>query len=284
MIHQGWKSQNQGRPAEPEPFRTLEAKLRPGKGPHWLDSMLGQGSRKALGQALGPFERAGRQALPSGQPMPVKRMEAVGAEPRQGRKRKGLIRMVLAGSAALWALAQFRPWESLGGLGPAREVKAREESREGHRPILEPSGKALALWHAEDGSWFEVNADAELRPVESKEAMKRLDLPRLAGARVLAEEKRGGRMLKLDLKEGLLEDLLPMEESLASEVESVWIEGDQVRLKTHNGTWAVLGDAEFSKRQARLSAVLSDLAARKKRASSVDMRFEGSAVVRLASR
>jgi cell division septal protein FtsQ len=55
-------------------------------------------------------------------------------------------------------------------------------------------------------------------------------------------------------------------------------------LRTHSGLLALLGSGDLKAKEAKLAAVLMDLEARKKHASQVDMRFENSAVVRLASR
>ena len=54
--------------------------------------------------------------------------------------------------------------------------------------------------------------------------------------------------------------------------------------RLHGGLSADLGEDAFKKKQQRLVAVLADMNARKKRAASVDLRFENTAVVRLASR
>ena len=66
--------------------------------------------------------------------------------------------------------------------------------------------------------------------------------------------------------------------------EGIWFEGSDVNLRTAEGAEARLGSEDFKSKEARLAAVLADLAARKQRPALVDLRFKDTAVVKLASR
>ena len=89
----------------------------------------------------------------------------------------------------------------------------------------------------------------------------------------------------LKAEEGLLEAVLPIDGAIASEVRALDLhDSANVGLLTHDGSRAELGREDLAAKQRRLALVLADLAAKKRRAERVDLRFEGSAVVRLASR
>lgn len=180
------------------------------------------------------------------------------------------------------------------------EEKAREEARaalaeklkdqkEAARiaalPVNAASGEALALWQDGSGRWWQVNAKAELRPCSGPGAKDSLGLPELRGVAAEAEEHAGGKRLSLKLPKGLLKDLLPLEPSVASEVRAIQLEDPaQPALLTHDGTRCLLDAADWERRQRRLGLVLADLAAKKRRASLIDLRYEDTAVVRPAGR
>ncbi|HXC62841.1 MAG TPA: hypothetical protein VNZ67_00720, partial [bacterium] len=51
-------------------------------------------------------------------------------------------------------------------------------------------------------------------------------------------------------------------------------------LLTHDGTRCLLGDAQWKEREQHLAMVLADLAARRRRAASIDLSYDDTAVVR----
>lgn len=59
---------------------------------------------------------------------------------------------------------------------------------------------------------------------------------------------------------------------------------DNPRLVTHDGVVAWMGKGAYQEKYLRLSAVLADLSLRGKNPRIIDMRFEGSAVVKLAKK
>ncbi len=281
MIEQGWRSQNALRVAEPsraEPSQVKRLNLSGARG-HWVDAMLGAGSRKVVEKA---FAGARAQGPAAGRPL---QMRAQGSE-EEGtplpRKRKGVIRLLAALAALGWVAAQTRPWEGIRFVKatvPAPEAPAAQPSPKA--TVADAGGKALALWQGRDGQWYGVNKKGGLTRMGREDALARLDLPHLSAAAVAGEEKGGKVELSLKMPEGMLEELLPLEESLATEVESLSVGEGGARLRTHSGILAELGLGGYKAKQARLAAVLSDLAARRKRAALVDMRYEGTAVVKL---
>lgn len=282
-MMQGWKSQNPPTRDLREPAVVLEARTSRSSGGHWMDAMLGAGSRKAVEQA---FIRARAAGPAADRPL---RVRTVGTE-EEGmplpRKRKGVIRLVLALGVLGWVLAQS-PWEGLALPGIVQTVKkAGPEAKPAPAPakVADAGGKALALWQSGTGQWHFVNKEGGLSRARLEDAQARLDLPRVSGPAVAGEEKRGKVVLRLRVPQGMLAELLPLDEELATEVESLSVSEAGARLRTHGGATVELGLGNYRAKQARLAAVLSDLAARKRAAALVDMRFEGSAVVKLASR
>jgi len=72
---------------------------------------------------------------------------------------------------------------------------------------------------------------------------------------------------------------------VASEVRAVDLSdpADPVLL-THEGVRCLLGGEAWPQREKRLALVLADLAARKRRAGLIDLRYDDTAVVRPAGR
>ena len=168
----------------------------------------------------------------------------------------------------------------------AERVKDQQESaRVAALPVDAAGGAALALWQDGTGRWWQVNAKAELRPCSGPGAKDSLGLPELRGVGAEAEEHAGGKRLSLKLPRGLLKDLLPLEPSVASEVRAIQLDDPtQPALLTHDGTRCLLDASDWERRQRRLGLVLADLAAKKRRASLIDLRYEDTAVVRPAGR
>lgn len=161
----------------------------------------------------------------------------------------------------------------------------KEMARVAALPVDAAGGAALALWQDGSGRWWQVNAKAELRPCSGPGAKDSLGLPELRGVAAEAEEHAGGKRLSLKLPKGLLKDLLPLEPSVASEVRAIQLDDPtQPALLTHDGTRCLLDASDWERRQRRLGLVLADLAAKKRRASVIDLRYEDTAVVRPAGR
>jgi hypothetical protein len=233
--------------------------------------------------------------------MQRQRLRAVGSGQERPSQPKGYLRMGLAG-IVLWVLGvNTRPWEALDFVfkpGPAKaarqkapkaepKAEARVEAKKaepGPLPLADAGGEPVALWLAEGGQWHSVNAEGGLSRISAIEAQAQLGLPRLAGAPAAYLEKGKHRILALGLDPAQLQELLPLRSDLAAELDYIELQGRKVRLRIHGGIAAELGEDGFRAKQDRLAAVLADLRAKKKRAVNVDLRFENSAVVRLASR
>jgi hypothetical protein len=170
----------------------------------------------------------------------------------------------------------------------AAQDKAKEAQEQLHLaalPVDPAGGAALALWQDAAGKWWQVNGKAELRPCGGPADKESLGLPELRGVCAQAAEHGQGKRLSLKLPEGLLRTLLPLEPSVASEVRALLLEDpSQPALLTHDGTRCLLDPSDWERRQRRLGLVLADLAAKKRRAALIDLRFEDTAVVRPAGR
>lgn len=166
-----------------------------------------------------------------------------------------------------------------------REAQQQEAAHLAALPVNAAGGEALALWQDGSGKWWQVNAKAELRPCSGPADKDSLGLPELRGVAADAEEHAGGKRLSLRLPHGLLKELLPLEPSVASEVRAILLDDPaQPALLTHDGTRCLLDATDWERRQRRLGLVLADLAAKKRRASLIDLRYEDTAVVRPAGR
>lgn len=301
MMYQGWKAQSEKRAEQIEPKRVT---LRWGGGREdasrvvkhgWLDSMLGAGSRKAVTQAFTKGEPRRSSRPPATLRMQALRSNDDVTQPAS-RRGKGLIRLMTLAILFSWVMAQTKPWKHLpsmaltskaGNLKSHAPVPMKEVLPQG--PVVDAKGKSLALWRGESSGWYLVNAAGQLRRATDMEAASRIDLPQLTGVKSKFVEtgssRPAARMLMLDTQPGLLAQLLPLSSEIAPEISWVILGlGGEVSLRTQSGAEIRLGTDDFKAKEARLSAVLADLAARHKRAASVDLRFKDSAVVRLASR
>jgi hypothetical protein len=167
----------------------------------------------------------------------------------------------------------------------AHKKDAQEAAHLATLPVDPAGGTALALWQDGSGRWWQVNGKAELRPSVGPAAKDSLGLPELRGVSAGAEEHGQGKRLTLRLPAGLLKELLPLEPSVASEVRALLLDDPaQPALLTHDGTRCLLDASDWQRRQRRLGLVLADLAAKKRRASLIDLRYEDTAVVRPAGR
>jgi hypothetical protein len=204
------------------------------------------------------------------------------------KRRKGVLRLVALVLAFSWVMVKTKPWQQLPKLESKKAVEPSPEAAP-LGPVVDAKGRAMALWRHENGLWYLVNAAGQLRKATDLEAAARIDLPQVAGVKAKAVQtgsaRNAARMLVLDLQPGLLSQLLPLSFEIAPEIGWVsFAAGGEVSLRTQGGATVLLGTDNFREKEARLSAVLADLAARHKRAAGVDLRFKDSAVVRLASR
>jgi len=299
-------------PARADAWRVAEARTRGGQDDApWMDRLLGRGATQTLGRAAGSAAASWQQrrARPDEAVQPAMRarhMQAVGAgDGPVPQGRKGLIRGVLLALALVWAVLLIRPWQRMGALKVdvsslftrAEAVDQAQQAAEKRRaeaavaqadaqrlaglPLVPGTGKPLALW--QDGSlrWYKVDASGDLAPAASPWARDCLGLPELRGLSARAEEHGGGRRLRLELPAGLL----PLDPAVSSEARALLLEDPaQPVLLTHDGTRCLLGPDHWEQRQQRLALVLADLAARKRRAGTIDLRYEDTAVVRPAGR
>ena len=175
--------------------------------------------------------------------------------------------------------------EALKQEAEAQEKEAQDQAHLAALPVDPAGGSALALWQDGSGKWWQVNAKAELRPCSGPADRDSLGLPELRGVAAEASEHGQGKRLSLKLPEGLLRALLPLQPSVASEVRALLLDDPaQPALLTHDGTRCLLDPSDWERRQRRLGLVLADLAAKKRRASVIDLRYEDTAVVRPAGR
>ena len=300
-------------PAGPGAWRVAEARAgaaRSEAAAPWLDRWMGRGASQTVGRAAGgvlaSWWRRGGEALPPApvarEAMSIRRMQAVGAgEGPVPHGRKGLIRGLALVLALGWTVLLIRPWQRVGALKvdvsalftradaaeqaqQAAEKRRQEDAlalaqtqRLAALPLLPGTGKPLALWQDGAGHWYKVDGDGVLAPVASPNTRDCLGLPELRGLAARSQEHGAGRQLLLDLPAGLL----PLDPAVRSEARAVLLEDPtQPVLLTYDGTRCLLGSHQWPQRQRRLAMVLADLAARKRRAASVDLRFEDTAVVR----
>lgn len=303
------------RPA-PQAWKRLEARTQAsGSSAPFLDRLLGSGTTQVLGKAVGQAlartakprqAEAGQARAPRELPMQPKRMQAVGAgEAALPRGRKGAIRVLLVLLCLSWILLTVKPWHASGPLkadlgslfsaddaaaeakraAEARREAAAESARLAALPVVPGSGKALGLWQDGAGRWYKVDGNGILAQGGGPADRDSLGLPELRGVAALSEEHRGARRLRLQVPAGALDDLLPLDSSVASEIRAVECgNAAEPVLITHDGVRCLLGGEAWPQRQKRLGLVLADLAARKRRVGLIDLRYEDTAVVRPAGR
>jgi len=299
-------------------FKTLRAQVQGGgtPGASWVDRLFGSGSEKTIGNAGGSlmqrFHSKRAVAAPAkkeARPVTVARMQVVGAGDSEiPHGRRGLGRALFLVLALAGVAAALRPWQKSGMVkadwsalfrlpasensgGPDKEsarVLAQEKSQQAEDsaklaalPLQAGTGRALGLWQDAGGRWWRVDAQGALAPCTDPSGEDNLGLPELHGVGAHAEAYRGGRRLILDLPPGRLGQLLPLQASVASEVRSVVLDDPaQPVLITLAAVRCLMGDGDWVGRQRHLALVLADLAARRRGASQVDLRFDGTAVVR----
>jgi hypothetical protein len=276
----------------------------------WFDAMLGDGSAKTVTGAVGNFRRPAVAQRKTLVPRDTLRMRAVGSEGAEPEtiKPKGYFRFGLLGLGVLVVCGRFKVLSSLESLklpafvtiqAPAADASASAQVTADPTPGLTPEptpvvqanlsfenagGNPVALWRSNSGQWYGVNSKAELSKMLESEASAKLNLPEIAGVPALAEGTSNSQVFRLQLDPEQLSELLPLREDLAGDVDMVIVKGRDFSLRTNGAGIADLGEDNFKRKQARLAAVLADLGARNKRASSVDLGFENTAVVRLAAR
>jgi hypothetical protein len=310
-MDQGWRSQRLERASEAPLMRRKEVRIRGSEGPSWFDGMLGEGSSKTLGEAARGFGRQRRQASESPKPRATKRIQATNAKPEgELAKPKGVLRLAALVLALAVAGYHFRPWKALSGfhwieLKAPKETQNQAENENlaeatpevtpeaiptaaaedlSKLPLGNAAGAALALWQSSSGQWYGVNAHGELSGLPTADAVAKLNLPQISGPKLLDEERNGQRVLRLDLDAGQLKELLPLSDELVAAVDRIVVDGRDFSLRLNSGALADLGEDGFQGKEVHLGSVLADLAARNKEAAAVDLRYDNSAVVRLASR
>jgi Cell division protein FtsQ len=297
-----------------------ELKAQPRSAAPFMDRFLGSGSVQTLQGVAGALFGSGRprkQRRPApvseGQALSRRearglseaRMQVVGGgESHLPQGRRGLGRAFLVVLALAGTMAALRPWQKAGILkadwsalfrlpdgegssGADQQALAagRQDAEDAAKlaalPFQAGTGTALGLWQDSAGRWWRVDGEGALAPCADPEAAENLGLPEIRGAAAHAEEYRGGRRLLLNLPPGRLAELLPLEASVASEVMAVDVQDPtQPVLLTLDGVRCLMGDQDWGERQEHLALVLADLAARRRRARQIDLRFEGTAVVR----
>jgi hypothetical protein len=272
---------------------------------------------KAAGQALAGWrsrqEEAPRAAAPREAWKP-QRMQAVGAgESPVPHGRKGMIRGLMLAGGLAWAVLALRPWQRAEGLrmdvsalfdrpgaaagAPAqaaggldakaaeaagdRSAAAADAQAAAHKlaalPVVAGTGQPLALWQDGSGRWYKVDSGGVLAPTAGAWGRDCLGLPELRGLAARSEAHGEGRRLKVDLPSGLL----PLDQAVASETRAVILSDPlQPVLLTHDGTRCLLGEGPWTEREQHLAMVLADLAARRRRAASIDLSYDDTAVVR----
>jgi len=183
--------------------------------------------------------------------------------------------------------ALFRVPDAAGASGADQQsaAAAKEAAEDAAKlealPFQAGTGTPLGLWRDSAGRWWRVDGDCALAPCAHPEAAENLGLPEIRGAAAFPEEYRGGRRLLLKLPPGRLAELLPLQADMASEVQAIDVQDPaQPVLLTLDGVRCLMGDTDWNGRQKHLALVLADLAVRRRRAVQVDLRFEGTAVVR----
>jgi hypothetical protein len=229
-------------------------------------------------------------------------MQAIGAgESHLPRGRKGLGRALLIAGGLAWAALALRPWQKAGALRadwsalfsvPAQETPDQKDARDAAQkakdaaalnalPLQAATGRPVGLWRDGAGRWWRVASDGALAPCDAPLAAENLGLPEIRGVAARAEAAGGGRRMVLDLPNGRLGELLPLDPDVGSEVSAVQLEDpSQPVLLTHDGVRCLMGDGDWEDRQRRLALVLADLAARRRRVGEIDLRYDSTAVVR----
>ena len=116
---------------------------------------------------------------------------------------------------------------------------------------------------------------------QKRDAAENLGLPEIRGLAAHSEAWRGSRRTVLDIAPDRLGALLPLDPAVSSEVRALSLENPaQPALLTHDGARCLLDAKDWNLAQKRLGMVLADLAARRRRASLIDLRYDGTAVVR----
>jgi hypothetical protein len=284
-----------------------------------LDRFLGQGSAQTLGRAVGgALAAARRPAAAAPKPDLLRRaqpgfrarhLQAVGAgEGAHGRGRKGVIRGLLLLLGLAWAAFMLKPWQAAGELrvdlaalfkrppaasapqaSSAGKAQAQRDQAEAAHleglPIIPGRGEALALWQGPSGRWYRVDAHGLLSPGEAPGQRGSLGLVQLRGIQAASEPHGQGRRLRLRLPSGLLKELLPLKAGVSSEAQALLLDDPaEPVILTHDGARSLLSRQGWERQQERLALVLADLAARKRRAELIDLRYDDSAVVRPAGR
>jgi hypothetical protein len=285
------------------------------QGAPFMDRFLGAGSAGALRRAGGALWGSGEEDAPPKAKAPAPRiresakmseprMQVVGAgENHLPQGRRGLGRAVLVVLSLAAAMAALRPWQKAGLLkadlsamfqvpgaqaaGDAAKTAAvngqtaEDAAKLAALPLQAGTGKPLGLWQDGEGRWWRVDGAGALAPCEDPSAADNLGLPEISGVAAHNDAYRGGRRMLLTLPPGRLSQLLPLRPSVASEVRTLDVsDPSQPVLLTLDGVRCLMGDSDWPQRQEHLALVLADLAARRRRAGQIDLRFEGTAVVR----
>lgn len=289
-----------------------------------LDRLMGAGAGRTLARSVGTTlggaarqwravqERGTAEAAPrrkeSARAWSKPRMQAVGSgESHLPSGRRGMGRVLLIAAGLAWAVAALRPWQRAGVLradmsallrlpdsaqdagdpGAAHDaaLKARDAAALDALPLQQASGKPMGLWQDGSGRWWSVDASGSLAACPDPGSTENLGLPELRGLAAHPEAYHGGRRLVLSLPAGRVGELLPLDPAVSSEVRALDLsDPSQPALITHEGVRCLLGDSDWAERQKRLALVLADLAARRRRVGVIDLRFEGTAVVRTSGR
>ncbi|HTB23238.1 MAG TPA: cell division protein FtsQ/DivIB [bacterium] len=284
-------------------------------GAPFMDRFLGAGSAGALRRAGGALWGSGEEDRPAKAKSPAPRvrenariseprMQVVGAgESHLPQGRRGLGRAFLVVLSLAGATAALRPWQKAGllktDLSAMFQVPGSQDASAAAKtaaldsqaaadaaklaalPLQAGTGKALALWQDGEGRWWRVDDAGALAPCADPSSAENLGLPEISGVAAHNDAYRGGRRLLLNLPPGRLSQLLPLRTAMASEVRTLDLSDPaQPVLLTLDGVRCLMGDADWVQRQEHLALVLADLAARRRRAGQIDLRFEGTAVVR----
>ena len=315
-LYEGLRNGTEAPRPAAQAWRRLEARTQPSSSSPFLDRLLGQGSTQVLGKAVGQALSRAPKPRPADAPLSLrpareaamqpKRMQAVGAgEGPLPRGRKGVLRSLLVLLALAWVVVALRPWQRAAELrmdfsamftahdgeaeakraAEAHRAAAAESARLAALPLVAGGGKPLGLWQDGAGRWYKVDAAGILALGGGPALRDCLGLPELRGVPALSEEHRGARRLRLELAAGRVGELLPLDSAVASEIRAVDLQDPaNPVLLTHEGVRCLLGGEAWEQRQKRLALVLADLAARKRRIGTIDLRYEDTAVVRPAGR
>lgn len=317
-LYEGLRAPRDRDEAPAPRWRSLQARTQGGRSQATLlDRLLGEGSSHTLGRAVGtalaaarrPAQAAPRRATPM-EDYRTRHMQAVGAgEEALPRGRKGVIRGLALALGLAWVAFLLKPWQHRGELhldvaalfrSPAPAVAAQEaaekavEKRQSDAadaahlaelPLIAGGGRPLGLWQDGRGRWFTVDDDGLLSPGSAPGTRASLGLVQLRDVSAASEAHGQGRRLRLTLPDGMLKDLLPLLPAVSSEAQSISLSDvAEPVILTHDGTRCLLSRQGWAQQQERLAMVLADLAAKKRRAAQIDLRYEDSAVVRPAGR